>query len=292
MAKIQRDTKIGTAFEKYDTRSLWKLGDKIQSYSEVARNKEDAVAEVLLYLNELNFRCPPVLLKNAETARRSWQNEKDYLNDVKDVSYGKLKAVLPVIDPDFVFQTRLPDTERKSLLKNLNQITYKDVLAKVRILRQVCDPSSISVDLDQFYSDLHYMNSYLESAILRKDAETLEFFRSRYSQSLINDVRMLLATVRSEETFKKLEKTLPKGISGIPSNENEVDRWFSDIAQVLVTLRRGTPISRERTRQRIGVSKLGELSTLLKAASSDEELERYKRAQGLLEKIRSPSFGQ
>jgi hypothetical protein len=292
VAKIQRDTKIGTAYEKYDTRFLWKLGDSLQSYSGVAQNKEDSVAEVLLYLSESNIRCPPVLLKNAETARRSWQNEKEYLNDAKDVSYGKLKAILPFIDPDFVMQTRLPDTERRSLLKNLNQTTYKDVLAKVRELRQDYDPLSISIDLDQFYSDLHYMNSYLESAILGKDAETLTLFRKRYSQKMINDVRMLLAAVRSEDTLKKLEKTLPKGINETPSNENEVDRWLLDIAQALVTLRRGTPSSRERTRQRIGVSKLGELSTLLKAASSDEELERYKRAQELLEKIRSPSFGQ
>ena len=117
MEKIQRDTKIGTAYEKYDTKYLWQLGDKIQSYSEVARNKEDECADVLLYLNKINVRCPPVLLKNAETARRSWQNERDYLNDVKDASYGKLKAIFPVLDPDFISQTKIPEVERKNLLK-------------------------------------------------------------------------------------------------------------------------------------------------------------------------------
>ena len=285
--KIQRDTKIGTAYEKYDTNYLWQLGDKIQSYSEGARNNDDYVADILLYLNKLDVKCPPVLLKNAETARRTWQEERDYLNDVKDASYGKLKAIFPVLDPDFISQTSIPEVERKKLLEDLNEITYKEVLAKVKELRQVYDPTSLSIDLDQFYSDLHSINSHLELAITKRDTEALSSFRSRYSPHLINDVRMLIATMRSEETFIKLEKNLPKEIRMTPSSDNEFETWFSDIVRDLIALKRGAPNSRERIRKRIGVSKLGELSTLLKAASSEEELERYIRGRELLQRIRN-----
>jgi len=293
VTRIQRETKIGTAFEKYDTKYLWKLGEEIRSYSEVAKNKEDAVAEILSYLSEKNIRCTPVLLKNAETARRSWASENNYLRDVNDASYGKLKAILPVLDPDFVFQTKLSEVERKGLLNELNKATYEEVLMRVREIRQIYDPSSLTVDLDQFYSDLHSINSYLESAVTKQDREILNIIRSRYRLQLINDVRMLLATLRSEEAFQKLDKTAPREIKAIPNSADKGDdfnAWFSSIVRGLITLRRGTAFSREKVRQRIGVSKLGELSTLLKAASSDEELQRYRRGRELLEKIRSPSF--
>jgi hypothetical protein len=289
--KIQRDTKIGTAYEKYDTNYLWQLGDRIQSYSEAARNKDDCAADILLYLNKTDVKCPPVLLKNAETARRTWQKGSDYLNDVKDASYGKLKAIFPVLDPDFISQTSIPEVERKKLLENLNEITYKEVLARVKELRHVYDPASLSIDLDQFYSNLHSINSYLELVIKKPDTAALSSFRSRYSPHLINDVRMLIATMRSEETFIKLEKYLPKEIRMIPSSDNQFETWFSDIVRDLIALRRGTPNSRERIRKRIGVSKLGELITLLKAASSDEELKRYIRGRELLERIRNGTLG-
>jgi len=293
VARIQRETKIGTAFEKYDTKYLWKLGEEIKFYSEVAKNKEDAVAEILFYLSGKNIRCTPVLLKNAETARRSWKSENDYLQDVNDASYGKLKAILPVLDPDFVSQTKLSETERKGLLRGLNKATYEEVLTKVREIRRIYDPASLSVDLDQFYSDLHSLNSYLESAVTKQNREILNMIRSRYRSQLVNDVRMLLAALRSEEAFQKLDRSAPREIKAIPNSADEGDdfnTWFSSIVRVLIILRRGTAFSREKVRQRIGVSKLGELSTLLKAASNDEELERYRRGRELLEKIRSPSL--
>jgi len=290
IAKIQRDTKIGTAYEKYDTKYLWKLGEEIHSYSKIAMNKEDAVSEILSYLNERNIRSTPVLLKNAETARRSWHSESNFLRDLRDASYGKLKAILPILDPDFVSQTKLPISERKNLLSRLDTATYEEILTRVRKIRGTYDPASLSIDLDQFYSDLHSMSSYLESAVIQRDRTVLAFIRSRYSARLVNDVRMLLAALRSEETFHKLEKTLPREIKGFHEIGGDIDTCFLGIIKVLTTLRRGTPYSRERVRRRIGVSKLGELSTLLKAASDDGEMERYIRGRELLEKIRNPSF--
>lgn len=266
------------------------MGDKIRSYSVIAERRDDSVADILHYLNEVGIKCPPVLLKNAETANRAWKKECEFLDDVKDVSYGKLKAILPVIDPDFISQTKIPDAERKRLIENLNEITYKEVLKRVKELRHVYDPSSLSVDVDQFYSDLHSINEYLESAITKHDNTALASFRSKYSQRLIYDTRLLIATIRSEDTFEKQQKNLPGDFKGLPSVNSDFDESFSNIARALIALRRGNPNSRERVRRRIGVSKLGELSTLLKAASSDEELQRYMRGQELLKKIKDSAF--
>jgi hypothetical protein len=133
------------------------------------------------------------------------------------------------------------------------------------------------------------MNNYLETAVMKRDSDTLSLIRTRYPPKLINDVRMLLTALRNEESFQKLEKKSPKEIKGLVCARDDSSAWFSNIVDVLVALRRGTSCSRDRTRQRIGVSKLGELSTLLKAASSDEELERYRRGRELLERIRNPS---
>jgi len=289
LTKIQKETKIGTAYEKYDTRYLWSLGDEIHLYFKVAKNKEDIIEEILIYLNESGLSCTPVLLKNAETARRRWKNESDYLRDVNGASYGKLKAILPIIDPDFSSQVAFPDQEIKALLSALNTDTYEEVLEKVRRLRRIYDTANLSMDIDQFYSDLHSMNSYLEKAVTEHDTKTLDYVRTRYPSKLINNIRMLIASLQSEEALQRIGPSLPK-IEKTPEDlmEIEIDVWFSNIINVLVTLKRGSLSSRERVRHQIGISKLGELSTLLKAASSDEELSRYRRGQELLEKIRNP----
>jgi len=49
-------------------------------------------------------------------------------------------------------------------------------------------------------------------------------------------------------------------------------REFLRVIDKLLLIRKGTPALRKRLRQRVGFARLGELSALLKAISSDEEL--------------------
>lgn len=253
VAGIEKDSKIGTAYEKYDTRHLWKLGKEIQLYSDMSENKDDIVSGILIYLNSKNIRCTPVLLKNAETARRSWQNEADYLRNIKGASYGKLKAILPVVDPDFISQMRIPSHEIKNLLTTLNRATYEEILERVRRIRQIYDQANLSVDIDEFYSDLHSINHYLESAVTKKDYNLINYIRSRYSQKIITDVRIVLAAMRNEDSLQKLLKTSCLEIKNIADDGEDFALWFSNIVKVLTILRHGTPELRERIRRRIGV---------------------------------------
>ena len=285
--KIQKDEKIGTAYEKYDTQYLWELGDTILQYRSFAADKEDTAAEIMQYLQSHSVRCVPVLLKNAETARRAWATGQEYLRHAEDVSYGKLKAALPIFDPDFVSQAKVEKGDLDSLAKALRGSTYEQVLEHVRKLREKHDPRCIIVDFDELYSDLYAATERFAQIALEHDNDSISAHRARYSAKFIEDTRRLIAGMKNEDMFQKLSRSIPsKFMETLDTPEPKSDREFLRAIQSLLQIHHGKAASREMLRQRVGIARLGELSTLLKALSSDEELERYLRGKSLLEKIR------
>ena len=145
----------------------------------------------------------------------------------------------------------------------------------------------MSLDFDGFYSDLHSINSYLCEAVNERNSEVFAYLRSRYSIAFIKKFRMILAALRSEENLTKMGKLSKLTLDIIPASNLEFDNLLQRIAYTLNSLKEGPVEQRERVRKRIGIFKLGELSTLLKAAFSDNELERYLRGKKLLQKITS-----
>jgi len=285
--KIQKDEKIGTAYEKYNTQYLWELGDSILQYRSFAEDKEDTVGEIMRYLQSRSVRCVPVLLKNAETARSAWATGQDYLKAAKDVSYGKLKAALPIFDPDFVSHARAEKQDLDSLAGILRDSTYEQVLEHVRKLREKYDPRCISVDFDELYSDLYAATERLEEIALKRDSDAISAYRSRYSPKFIEYTRRLIAEMKNEDMFQKLRRSIPAEFKKtLDVQETGFDHEFLRVIQSLLQIHRGAPASRERLRQKVGIARLGELSTLLKALSSNDELERYLRGKRLLERIR------
>src|SRR3990170_4080030 len=107
LCQIQKDEKIGTAYERYESRFLWDLGHSIREYAGIIGQNGDVVGEIMNRLQERSIRCQPVILKNAETITRVWPNREDYIADTKDVPYGKLRDALKILDPDFVAQHKV-----------------------------------------------------------------------------------------------------------------------------------------------------------------------------------------
>mgnify|MGYP001040348251 CR=1 FL=1 len=288
--KIQKDEKIGTAYEKYNTQYLWELGDSILQYRSFAEDKEDTAGEIMQYLQSRSVRCVPVLLKNAETARRAWATSQDYLRAARDVSYGKLKAALPIFDLDFVSHARVEKGDLDCLAEILRGSTYEQVLEHIRRLRQKYDSRCISVNFDELYSDLYAVTESLAHIAVNRDSDAIRAHRGKYSPKFIEDTRRLIAEMKNEDMFQKLSKSIPRKFrETLDTREPNFDSEFLRMIHSLLRIHQGTPASRETLRQRVGIARLGELSTLLKALSSDEELERYLRGKKLLEKIRVSS---
>lgn len=286
---ILKDSKIGTAYERYDISHLWDLGEQIREYSTIAADKSDITAEVINYLEHHSTRCVPLLLKNAETARRVWPRREEFLDFVRGVSYGKFREVLPVFDPGFVSQHRVSKEDLDGLRSILPESTYERVREHVGRLRDKYDPSRMSMDFDTFYQDLYSATVRLKGIVERSDAKALEEFRKSFTPKFIEDSRRLLAAMKNEETFSKIAKQLAKGFGqDLNTKDENLEADLDKVIYQLSRIRTAPVVLRQTLRERIGIARLGELSTLMKAASSDEEMEQYLRSQKLLRQMRVP----
>jgi len=285
--KIQKESKIGTAFERYDSQHLWDLGEQLRLYSDFAADRKDIVAEIIACLETRSIKCLPLLLKNAETARRAWPIREQFLEVANDVSYGKLKAVLPIFDPDFVSQAKVSQQDLEGLGRMLARSTYEEVLEQARKLRGKYDPRGVSIDFDEFYQELYSATQKMRQLVEKQVKEGLKEFRQKFTPNFIEDSRRLMAAMRSEEMFAKLASKLPEKFGqGLDTKAENLEGHLFRVVHGLSRIRQAPAALREKLRERIGIARLGELSTLIKAASSDDELERYLRGQKLLQQLR------
>jgi hypothetical protein len=119
------------------------------------------------------------------------------------------------------------------------------------------------------------------------DGSELQKYRDEFSPAFVLQSRKLMASMKTEESFDRLSKEV--SANGLVSKGPRTDASDGDLRIVIEDLWR---ISRSRHsrvlfRERIGISRLGELSSLMKAAMSDEEIKQYLKSQSLLERIRS-----
>ena len=288
--KIQKgQAKVGSAIEAYDTKHLWALGDEVQKYAALTRSEEQAVTEILAYFESGLLRFQPALLKKALTARRAFASEEEYLKYTKGVSYGKLREALPILDPDFAQALGVPKEEFTRLRELLPRLTYEDTLAEIRKIREKYDPEGIVVDYDQIWEDMEASVSALSKVVNERDKEGMVEFRQLFDAEFVTNSRRLMAALNDEAGFRSITSGLPRNFGRAldttsPGLMGQVNR----IVHSLSLLRRAEPRTRDRFRERVGKMMIGELGTLMKAASSDEETERYLRSRKIIERLKVP----
>ena len=283
--KIQTDEKKGTAFERYNSHYLWDLGQRVREYEQKTRRGEDAVAEIIGKLRLLGIKCQPVLLKNAETITKVWEDKYVYDRDTSDVPYGKLRDVLTILNPDFSIQHNLSINDRQLLIQNLSQTTFEEFRALVKDLRLKYDPLGESVDFDELFSDIYNATAMLEDMILAKNLSRLSEFRENFDSRSIDLLRKQIASIKDEKTFSKLGGEISNSNTLSTTCKDAIAEYLLRISKNLGLLTRSSVSRRNQLRSSMGTSALGKLSTLLKAASSDDEMERYFRSREVLEKL-------
>ncbi len=226
------------------------------------------------------------MLKNAETITRVWPTRLEFTKDTQDVPYGKLRAILIILDPDFVAQHKVSDEDKKLLIGTLPQSTFEEFRALVKDLKTKYDPLGESVDFDEMFSDVFEATSLLKEIVESRHNAELKSFRVRFAPVFIENLRKCIAAMKDEKMLQKLRKDIGKDF---PSNlgliTDSLDDYLFRVARSLVLLLRSSERRRDTLRSRIGMSELGRLSTLLKAASDESEMERYFRSRQMLEKL-------
>lgn len=290
LGQIQKEQKIGTAYERYESHLLWDLGHNIIEYAGVTHQKNDVVGEIMSILKERSINCQPVILKNAETIIKVWPNKEKYIADTKDAPYGKLRDALTILNPDFVNQHKVSNDDQKELIRKLSRFTFERFRAYVKQLRLKYDPSGETVDFDELFNDLFETTSQLREIIEKNDDPALKFFKGKFDTLYIENTRKLIAAMKSEEMWQKLKSDIcDDNHSFSKPDKYTLIALFQNVSRDLLLLFRSSESRRNDLRQRIGTSELGKLSTLLKATSNESERQRYIRSRQVLEKLASRS---
>lgn len=286
LCQIRKEEKIGTAYERYESQLLWDLGHNICEYARIKGQEGEIVGEIMNRLQERSIRCQPVILKNAETITRVWLKREKYIADTKDAPYGKLRDALTVLNPDFVTQHKVSDADQRELIRRLSSSTFEDFRAYVKRIKSKYDPLGETVDFDEMFNDIFEATIQLREIVEKNDQVALRRFRSKFDSGLVENTRKLIAAIKSEEILKKLRPNISD--DNEPVRSLDKDTLMSPLVNVtrdLLLLFRSSGSRRDALRQRIGTSELGKLSTLLKAASTETERQRYLRSRQMLEKL-------
>jgi hypothetical protein len=288
LGQIQKEQKIGTAFERYESHLLWDLGHNIVEYAKVTSQKSDVVAEIMSILKERSINCQPVILKNAETITKVWPKKEKYLADTKDAPYGKLRDALTILNPDFVNQHKVSNDDQRELIRRLSTFTFDRFRSYVKQLRLKYDPLGETVDFDELFNDIFETTSQLREIVENNDEPTLIFFRVKFDTTHIENTRKLIAAMKSEEMLKKLRSDIFDDNQAFSTPDKCIlVASFQSVTRDLLLLFKSSESRRDALRQRIGTSELGKLSTLLKATYNETERQRYIRSRQVLEKLAS-----
>jgi len=286
--QIQKDEKIGTAYERYESQFLWDLGHKIREYARIVGQNSDVVGEIMNRLQARSIRCQPVMLKNAETVTRVWPEREQYIADTKDAPYGKLRDALKILDPDFMAQHKVSQQDRKDLIDRLSSSTFEEFRSYVKKIRSKYDPLGETVDFDEMFNDVYETTAQLREIVENKNTNTtvLDEFRARFDTSYIENTRRLIAAMKSEDMWRKLRGEISEDHKSVNDfDSNTLETCLLKVTQNLVLLFGSSESRRDALRCRIGTSELGKLSTLLKAAANEIDRQRYLRSRQMLERF-------
>lgn len=284
--RIQKDAKIGTAYERYESQLLWDLGHEILEYGKFLGNSGDVVTEIIIRLQQHSIRCQPVMLKNAETILRIWPKKTDYINETKDVPYGKIRDAVKILNPDFIAQHKVTKKDRNNLIKRLSASTFEDFRSYIRKLRLKYDPLGETINFDEMFSEVHYAVSDLTKLVENGDPIQLEKFRDKFDINYIENSRKRIAAIKSESVFQKLKSDIVKELKVTNDlNSNGLETVLYRINKNMILLLESSETRRDIMRRRIGTSGIGKLSTLLKAASNEAEHQRYLRSRQILDRF-------
>lgn len=286
LSQIQKDEKIGTAYERYESQFLWDLGHNIREYARIVGRNGDVVGEIMNRLQARSIRCQPVMLKNAETITRVWPEREEYIVDTKDVPYGKLRDALKILDPDFVAQHKVSQKDRKDLIDRLSSSTFEEFRSYVKRIRSKYDPLGETIDFDEMFNDIYEATTQLREIVENKNTAALDEFRAKFDINYIEKTRKLIAAMKSEDMLRKLRGEISEDHKLVHDfYSNTLETYLLKVAQSLVLLSGSSESRRDAMRRRIGTSELGKLSTLLKAASNEPERQRYLRSRQILERF-------
>lgn len=286
---IISNKRVGSRYEGHDITQLWQLGDKI-----ISTFKPLNISFLLPKLqkeHELrNIRYDDRLYRASIIFREYWKDEGDYKKIIQKLNvWTKLRELYPICKSIVENKHQNTREEVSELIDKCNNLTYMEVRDVFIRFRKKTDRilSELGIDEYEFSDLLINLSEELRNVIENDDFATEKKLREIFGQPYLRNFRLLLSALQKEDVYqnRKWNSEIKKIVKmKIPTHKlqiaEDINSLFTQIAKFITK-----DTARQKIRDGIPVTFIGNLSTYLRAIESEANKEQFKKNKEILTKF-------
>lgn len=272
--------------------SIWDLGDLVKREIIGGISFEEFISSIvpqIIIKTGLKRNTIHRNLRVSYKVVKLYPKKQEWLKVASKIgTFKKLKLLESLLNPDYRKKNGIPDKEITSLMEHIEDIKGEELGEITKKIHSKYIKMYFDIDYDTIWESCESINAILKEAIDINDLNFIKNFRKNYAKTRIENIRLFFSMIKNEEVFEKHQSRF-KSFNFIDEvhytqladfNEN-----LNQLLQELMKTEKSNIEQREKIRSKIPISWLGQISTKLKALSEDQEFERYKFNESILNKV-------
>lgn len=271
---------------------IWDLGDLIKREISEGISFEEFISSIvpqIIIKTDLKRNTIQRNLRVSYKYAKLYPKKQEWVKVASKLrTFKKLKLMENLLNPDYRKECGIPDEEINNLMKHIEDIKGEELGEITKKINSKYIKTYLDIDYDTIWQSSDSINIILKEVISNNDKNFIKNFRKNYTKTKIDTIRLFLSMIKNEEVFKKYQSKF-ESFNFINELHDTRFSSFNDnlnqMLQELMKAEKSDMAQRERMRSEIPILGLGQISTRLKALSEDQEFERYKLNESILNKV-------
>lgn len=271
---------------------LWDLGELILIELNKSMSFDEFIFLIEPQIRDKTYLKSNTIVRNLRVSSKVvklFPKKEDWLKITPKIgNLKKLKLLENLLNPDYRKEYGIPNEVINNLMSRIEYLNGEEVGLITKEINNKYIKTYLDIDYDTIWDSCQSINSILKKTIDNNDLNFINNIRENYTQTKINDIRLLLSMIKNEEIFQKYHSRF-NSFNFMPELKNtRLTNFNVELKQLLrelLKVEKSDRLQRETMRTEISLLILGQISTQLKALSEDKELERYKVNKSILNKV-------
>ncbi len=283
---------LDTSSKNKSLESIWDLGDLVKRETNKRISFEEFISLIvpqIIIKTDLKRNTIHRNLRVAFKVVKLYPKKQEWLKVAPKIgNFKKLKLLENLLNPDYRKEFGIPDEEINSLMEHVEDLKGEELGEITKKINSKYIKTYFDIDYDTVWQSCDFINIILKEVIDSNDLNFIKSFRKNYTKTKIETIRMFLSMIKNEEVFKKYQSRFKSFnfIDEIPDHQlSNFNNNLNQLLQELMKVEKSDEVQREKIRSDIPISWLGQVSTRLKALTEEQEFERYKLNELILNKV-------
>jgi hypothetical protein len=272
--------------------SIWDLGDLVKREIIGGISFEEFISSIvpqIIIKTGLKRNTIHRNLRVSHKVVKLYPKKQEWLKVASKIgTFKKLKLLESLLNPDYRKKNGIPDEEINSLMERIEGIKGEELAEITKKIHRTYIKLYFDIDYDIIWECSESINAILKEAIDIDDLNFKKKFRTNYPKTRIDNIRLFFSMIKNEEVFEKQQSRFISFNFIDELSDSRLANFNEDMNQLLKELikaEKSDRMQREKMRSEIPISWLSQISTRLKALSDDQEFERYKFNESILNKV-------